>query len=93
MEIINIEAKTFNEMLSVWEKLKLKLEGFEKYIPNKGSNQWLNSKEVCKFLRISQRTLQNLRNNQTIAFTKTEDGIRYKKQDVISLLTMINKRK
>lgn len=91
MEIINIEATTFNAMLSAWDNLKGKLERLEKIVVLTESEKWLGDKEVCKYLRISQSSLVNLRKKKMIAFTKTVNGIRYRKQDVVSLLNAIKK--
>ncbi|BDC06778.1 helix-turn-helix domain-containing protein [Phocaeicola vulgatus] len=91
MEIINIEATTFNAMLSAWDNLKGKLERLEKLVVLTESEKWLGDKEVCKYLRISQSSLVNLRKKKMIAFTKTVNGIRYRKQDVVSLLNAIKK--
>lgn len=91
MEIINIEVTTFNAMLSAWDNLKGKLERLEKLVVLTESEKWLGDKEVCKYLRISQSSLVNLRKKKMIAFTKTVNGIRYRKQDVVSLLNAIKK--
>lgn len=47
---------------------------------------WLRSRDVCKILRISPSTLQNLRNNGKIPFHKLNGLILYKKSDIDSLL-------
>lgn len=50
------------------------------------SEPWLRTREVCKVLRISPSTLQNLRNNGKIPFHKLNGLILYKKADIDSLL-------
>lgn len=47
---------------------------------------WLRTRDVCKVLRISPSTLQNLRNNGKIPFHKLNGLILYKKTDIDSLL-------
>jgi hypothetical protein len=53
----------------------------------------LDSKKVCEVLSISSRSLQHLRNNGTLSFTRIDKKIFYRKQDVMSLLTTIQKKK
>jgi len=48
--------------------------------------QWLKSADVRKLLNISPGTLQNLRINGTISFTKIGSLIYYKYEDIIKLL-------
>ena len=49
--------------------------------------QWLKSSEVRKTLKISPGTLQNLRINGTLSFTKIGSIIYYNQDDIDSLLT------
>ena len=46
---------------------------------------WLRTRDVCKVLRISPSTLQNLRNNGKIPFRKLNGVILYRKSDIESL--------
>ena len=48
--------------------------------------QWLKSSEVRKLLKISPGTLQNLRINGTLSFTKIGSIIYYSYEDIESLL-------
>ena len=49
--------------------------------------QWLKSSEVRKVLKISPGTLQNLRINGTLSFTKIGSIIYYNQDDIESMLT------
>ena len=55
-----------------------------------GIKKWLKSKEVIKLLNISPGTLQNLRINGTLTYTKIGGTIYYENQDIDKLLN-INK--
>ena len=44
--------------------------------------QWMDNHEVCRRLRISPRTLQTLRDNGTLAFTKIGNRTYYRPDDV-----------
>lgn len=48
--------------------------------------QWLKSSEVRKLLKISPGTLQNLRINGTLSFTKIGSIIYYSSEDIEALL-------
>jgi hypothetical protein len=48
--------------------------------------KWLKSTEVRKLLNISPGTLQNLRINGTLAYTKIGGTIYYENQDIVKLL-------
>lgn len=48
--------------------------------------EWLKSPEVRKLLKISPGTLQNLRINGTLRFTKIGSIIYYSQQDIQKLL-------
>ena len=55
--------------------------------PGKGqSKQWLKSNEVRKLLNISPGTLQNLRINGTLHYTKIGSIIYYKMEDIDKVL-------
>jgi hypothetical protein len=93
MEIVSIEAGTFKEMVAVWHSLKDKLEELQGIYLKKEPDEWLDGKEVCKILSISSRSLQHLRNNGTLSFTRIDKKIFYRKQDVMSLLRTVQKKK
>ena len=46
----------------------------------------LKTKDVCRILRITEGTLQNLRNNETIGFKKIGGIIYYRYEDIERLM-------
>ena len=50
------------------------------------TKQWLKSKEVRKLLNISPGTLQNLRINGTLSYTKIGGINYYKYDDIVKML-------
>jgi hypothetical protein len=65
------------------------LEEIKKIIQSQTTTQtkkWLKSTEVRKLLNISPGTLQNLRINGTLAYTKIGGTIYYANQDIDKLL-------
>ena len=49
---------------------------------------WLDSHEVKKLLKISERTLQTLRSNGTLAYSKLNGKLYYRRQDLQDLLSI-----
>lgn len=69
-------------------KLEL-LEAFKELLENHGEVQqkkWMKSKEVRDLLGISPGTLQNLRVNGTLPFSKVGGVLYYQYQDVMQVL-------
>lgn len=70
MEVITIDSEAFKELIR-------KIDSITDYIRNKDTSStskeldevWVDSYEICTFLRISERTLQRLRSNQLISYS------------------------
>ena len=66
MEIITIESRAFKQLIE-------KLDALSEYICSMGQpvigdddETWVDSQKICRFLEISERTLQRLRTNGKI---------------------------
>ena len=64
------------------------LEGIEMLLKGKTTEQklWLRSSEVKKLLNISSGTLQNLRINGTLSYSKIGGSLYYNYKDIQKLL-------
>lgn len=65
------------------------LAGIEKLLEEQGNLQqqkWIKSKEVRDLLGISPGTLQNLRTNGTLPFSKVGGVLYYQYKDVLKVL-------
>lgn len=68
MDVITIESAAFKELAE-------KIDAIEKYVTQTGKKDvdldamWVSGLAVCQYLSISERTLQRLRSNRTIAFS------------------------
>jgi hypothetical protein len=81
---MNIEFITKDDLRKI-ENLLGEIKGLLK--PEQGqSKQWLKSAEVRKLLNISPGTLQNLRINGTLRYTKIGGMLYYKLEDITRLL-------
>lgn len=69
MEVITIDAKAYKELIDKINTIaKFVLSHNASYNDNPEEN-WVDSYEVCTFLKISERTLQRLRSQNKISFS------------------------
>lgn len=82
MEIVIVEKKTFEALLAATETLTGKVGALCRRCNDKQMQKWLDGEEVCRLLRISPRTLQSLRDNQTIGCTRINRKFYYKPEEM-----------
>jgi hypothetical protein len=81
-----------NQLLTIGDLEHFKKDLFEKITEllkggsGQTSKEWLRSSEVRKLLGISHGTLQNLRINGTLSYTKVGGILYYKQEDIVRLL-------
>jgi hypothetical protein len=93
MEIINIDAQTFEAMLSKFEGFAKRMEQLCRQHGDKGMSEWLDNQDVCQLLNISPRTLQTLRDNGTLAYSQINHKTYYKSEDVQKALPLVEERR
>ncbi len=83
MNIITIETEAFKKLMQSIDELKqLVSNGFNGKEAAYMNRVWLNKKEVCQMLRISERSLQTYRNNGEIPYTKIGSKIFYNAEEI-----------
>ena len=82
MEVVVIDKATFERMLSGFEIFAEKVERLCREQEDLGEKEWLDSDDVCRLLCISPRTLQTMRENGTLAYTKISHKVYYRPEDV-----------
>lgn len=82
MEVVVIEKATFERILSGFEIFAEKVERLCREHEDLGEKEWLDSDDVCKLLCVSPRTLQTMRENGTLAYTKISHKVYYRPEDV-----------
>jgi len=88
MEVITIDSKAYKELIE-------KIDSIADYIRNKDAQNiseeldevWVDSYEVCTFLRISERTLQRLRTNNLISYSTLSGKTYYSIGEIKRVLT------
>ena len=81
MEVINMEAQTFEAMMTRFEAFTQKVETLCEG-QDKSLHRWLDNQDVCQILNISKRTLQTYRDNGMLAYTQINHKMYYKPEDV-----------
>lgn len=92
-QIINIESKTFEAMLSKFERFVDRMEALCRLHADKEIGQWLDNQDVCLLLNISPRTLQTLRDNRTLVFSRINHKIFYKAEDVEKIVPVVEDKR
>ena len=93
MEIVNIDAKTFELMLSKFENFASRMEALCRLHGDKDISEWMDNEDVCRLLNISPRTLQTLRDNGTLAYTQINHKTYYKPEDVERIVPVVEERR
>lgn len=82
MEIIVIEKKTFETLLSESQRLARQVEVLSQKCQDKRLQKWLTGEEVCDILKISQRTLQTMRSKHKICYCQLGRKFYYRPEEV-----------
>ena len=89
MEVVTMEKKAFDLMMARYDALVQKVELLKHNANGKPINQWLTGPEVCQQLRISQRTLQKLRDRRFLGHTQFGRQFYYDPDEVKALVPLI----
>ncbi|GHV48617.1 DNA-binding protein [Bacteroidia bacterium] len=84
MEITVIEKRTFEQMMQSFENFVSQVK--ELCGKNCNNEQWLNNKEVCGLLQISQRTLQSYRDTGVLPYSQIGHKCYYKASDIEQII-------
>ena len=84
---IGKESPEIKELMNLAEETEANIEESLKINkPGLNGEHYLDNKQVCDFLYISRRTLQDYRDKGKIAFYKLEGKILYKLSDIEKML-------
>ena len=93
MEIISFEKRTFEEIAAKLDYFVQRVESLCREHGGKETCEWMDNHEVCRRLRISPRTLQTLRDNGTLAFTKIGNRTYYRPDDVERVVGNVDEKR
>lgn len=86
MEVITIESRAFKQLVEKLEALSEYVYSIKHSTEEDDDDKWVDSQEVCRFLRISERTLQRLRTNGKITYTCLGGKYYYQISEIKKLL-------
>ena len=87
--VIIIDEHEFGKLMRKIEQISEKLEKLNLKSNDGFKEKWYVSDEVCRLLNVSKRTLQKMRDNNTLKFTKSGKKIYYKASDIEQYLETI----
>lgn len=93
MEIVNFEKRAFEEMTAKLNYFVQRMDNLYRLHCEKKPGGWMDNRAVCQKLRISPRTLQTLRDNGTLAFTKIGNRTYYRPDDVEQIIVKVEDRR
>ena len=95
MEVITIERQAFEQLLQEMQLLTARVEMLSRKCQDKKLSKWISNEDVCELLRISPRTLQELRYKHKISSAQIGRKFYYRPEEVELVLcqsgTYINK--
>ena len=86
MEIITMESEAYQNLIASIKRIEQHVLSSSSDNPTSDEEGWIGTKEVCRLLGKSERTLQNYRSNGTINFKHCGKFCRYRLSDVKSLI-------
>ena len=86
MEVITIESQAFKNLTSKIDMIVKFITTLQSQNEEEPSEGWVDSSEVCTFLKISSRTLQRLRATHTVNYSQIRGKIFYKISEIQRLL-------
>ena len=86
MEIISIEKKTFEELVSHLGQFVKRMDNINRQRCGRRMSNWMDNQDVCQALKISPRTLQDYRNNGILPYRQLGGKILYRESDIERVL-------
>lgn len=87
MEIITMESEAYQNLVASIKRIEQHMLNTSAKNTTPDDEVWIGTKDACKILGISDRTLQSYRTKGTIDFKHCGKFCRYRLSDVKSLIT------
>lgn len=82
MEFVGIEKQLFEELVRKFEYFEHRVMEICNRENDRTLHKWMDNQDVCRYLNISPRTLQTLRDNGTLPFSQINHKIFYKPEEM-----------
>lgn len=76
MKLFIIGSRAYDELVERIEKIEQAIIGV-KPLPRPSDDEWVDGTTVCRYLRISPRTLQRLRSDRVITYSALNHKLYY----------------
>lgn len=86
MEVITIESQAFKDLTAKINKIAKFITTVQDKAVEQPEDSWVDSYEVCTFLKISTKTLQRLRTANEISYSKIRGKTFYRISEIQRLL-------
>jgi len=86
MEVITIESEAYRDMISKINSIAQFVVAHQEKDNDPPTDGWVDSHEVCKYLKISTRTLQRLRASRSVNYSLIRGKTFYRLSDIQRLL-------
>lgn len=86
MEVITIKSKAFRELQAKINTIASYITAQQESVSSEDGDIWVDSYEVCTFLKISSRTLQRLRSDGVIKYSKIRGRNYYQISEIKRLI-------
>ena len=93
MEFVGIEKQLFEELERKFEYFEHRVMEICNRENDRTLHKWMDNQDVCRYLNISPRTLQTLRDNGTLAFSKIGNKTYYRPEDVERIIKIVEDRR
>ncbi len=81
-EVITIERKAFEQLLQEMQLLTARVETLSCRCQDRKLSKWITNEDVCELLRISPRSLQELRYKHKIGYAQIGRKFYYRPEEV-----------
>ncbi|MDR1357357.1 MAG: helix-turn-helix domain-containing protein [Tannerellaceae bacterium] len=86
MEVITVESQVFKDLVAKINMIAKFVVEHQKREDEESTEGWVDSYEICTFLKISAKTLQRLRSQRLINYSKIRGKNFYRLSEVSRLL-------
>ena len=86
MEVISIEAATFEEMKQALSSIIRDIRTGRGRRQEESLTEWMDNQEACIMMDISPRKLLTLRSTGKISYSRIDRKIYYRKKDIVTYM-------
>ena len=86
MEVITIETQAFKELLTKVNTIAKFVAAMQAKSDEEPADGWVDTYEVCTFLKVSEKTLQRLRATKAVSYSRIRGKIFYRVSEIGRLL-------